>query len=133
MPRVRLVPEKGATVTTLYEKLGAETAIATVVGDFYDRVLSDESLAPFFEGVEMSALRRHQVAFLSAATGGPMAYTGPDLAGAHAHRGIGDEHFNRVVEHLVGALSKAGVSETTIDEAVAALAPLRGTVVDVTD
>jgi hemoglobin len=117
-------------LTSLYEKLGEETSISAVVGDFYERVLADETLAPFFEGVDMSSLRRHQASFLSAATGGPKAYTGPDLAEAHANRGIGDGNFDRVVEHLIGALSKAGVAETTIDETVAALSPLRGVIVD---
>jgi len=118
-------------VTSLYEKLGEEVAIAKVVDDFYERVLADESLAPFFDGVDMPSLRRHQVAFLGAATGGPKAYTGPDLAAAHAGRAIKDEHFDRVVGHLVAALTSVGVAPDVVDEAVTALAPLRGTIVDV--
>jgi hemoglobin len=116
-------------VTSLYEKLGEEAAISKVVAGFYERVLADESLAPFFDGIDMAALRRHQAAFLSAATGGPKAYTGPDLASAHAGRGIKDEHFDGVVGHLVAELTDLGVMPDVIDETVAALAPLRGTVV----
>jgi hemoglobin len=116
-------------VTSLYEKLGEDAAIAKVVDDFYERILADERLAPFFDGTDMPALRRHQVAFLSAATGGPKPYTGPDLAAAHAGRGIEDEHFDRVVGHLVAALTSVGVAPDVVDEAVTALAPLRGTIV----
>jgi hemoglobin len=116
-------------VTTLYEKLGEEAAISKVVDGFYERVLADENLAPFFDGIDMPSLRRHQAAFLSAATGGPNPYTGKDLAKAHAGRGITDEHFDRVVGHLVAALTDAGVMPDVVDETVAALAPLRGTVV----
>ena len=116
-------------MTSLYQKLGEETAISQVVGDFYDRLLADESLAPFFKDVDMPALRRHQAAFLSAATGGPKPYTGPDLVAAHAGRGIEDGDFDRVVGHLVAALTDAGAAPDTVDEVVAALAPLRGTIV----
>jgi hemoglobin len=80
----------------------------------------------------MPALRRHQVAFLSAATGGPQPYVGPDLAAAHAGRGIKDEHFDRVVEHLVATLTDAGVTSVVVDETVTALAPLRSSIVDAT-
>ena len=117
-------------MTSLYGKLGEEVAIAKVVDGFYERVLADGSLAPFFDGVDMPALRRHQAAFLSAATGGPQPYTGPDLAAAHAGRGIRDEHFGRVVEHLVATLANVGVAPDVIDETVTALAPLRGSIVD---
>src|SRR5215470_8514444 len=101
---------RATIVTSLYEKLGEEAAIAKVVDGFYERVLADGSLAPFFDGVDMPALRRHQAAFLGAATGGPQPYTGPDLAAAHAGRGITDEHFDRVAEHLAAALANAGVT-----------------------
>ena len=114
---------------TLYEALGSEVGIRTVVSDFYGRVVADPILAPYFGSVDMSELRRHQVQFLSAATGGPMQYSGRSLAAAHQNLRITDDAFNAVVVHLVGSLRDAGVSQQVIDQVVDALAPLRSDVV----
>jgi hemoglobin len=114
---------------TIYERLGAEGGIRRAVDEFYERVLADAELAPFFEGIDMKSLRRHQVDFLTAATGGPNRYDGRDVAAAHAGRGITGEHFDRVVGHLVGTLQSAGVDEEPIGQVGAALTPLRSDIV----
>ena len=118
-----------ATGQTLYDKLGADAGITKAVDEFYTRVVADPDLAPFFSGVDMTALRRHQVAMLSAATGGPTQYTGRDMQTAHAGLGITDAHFDRVVEHLAGTLADLGVDQETIGEVAAALTPLRSAIV----
>ena len=61
---------------SVYESLGAEVGIRKAVDEFYDRVVADPRLVGYFSGVDMTALRRHQVGMLSAATGGPRRYTG---------------------------------------------------------
>ena len=38
---------------------------------FYDRVLVDPELAPFFEGIDVEKLREHLADFLTVLTGGP--------------------------------------------------------------
>jgi hemoglobin len=115
--------------STIYERLGAEGGIRQAVDDFYDRVVGDVDLAPYFEGIDMKTLRRHQVEMLSAATGGPNQYTGRDMATAHAGLGITDEHFDRVVGHLVATLQGFGVDDPTIGQVGAALTPLRADIV----
>lgn len=114
---------------TLYQALGTEVGIRTVVADFYDRVLSDRSLAPYFDSVDMSELRRHQVQFLSAATGGPKQYSSRTLAEAHQNLNVTDEAFEAVVVHLVQSLQDAGVTPDVVGQVVGALAPLRSDVV----
>jgi hemoglobin len=117
------------TKATLYEKLGADGGIAGAVDDFYGRVTSDPSLASYFTGVDMAALRRHQTAMLSAAAGGPRPYTGRAMADAHGDLAITDTAFDAVVAHLGATLATAGASEETIGAVVAALAPLRSSIV----
>jgi hemoglobin len=114
---------------SLYAALGAEVGIRTVVNDFYDRVLSDPLLAPYFSSIDLPDLRRHQVAFLSAATGGPKQYSGRSLADAHADLRVSGEAFDHVVRHLVQSLHACGVDPDTVDQVVAALAPLRSDIV----
>lgn len=45
---------------TLYDRLGGRDAIAAVVDRFYDRMLADETVAHFFEDVDMQRQRAHQ-------------------------------------------------------------------------
>jgi hemoglobin len=118
-----------AAPASLYERLGGVAAISAAVDDFYRRVTADPRLAPYFTNTDMAALRRHQVAMLAAATGGPNEYRGRIMAEAHAGRSITDEHFDAVVGHLVETLQSLGVDDHTIGEVGSALLPLRADIV----
>lgn len=96
---------------TLYGRLGGRDAIEAVVDTFYDRVLADEDLRPFFEDVDMTAQRAHQTKFLSAVTGGPVAYDGADMAAAHDHLRIDHASFDAIAGHLDAALERHDVPE----------------------
>jgi hemoglobin len=87
-----------------YERVGGAPAVSEVVNKFYERVLADARLAPIFSGVDMSALKRHQVQLISHVLGGPVVYEGRDLRTAHAGFDIGNDEFSRVVTHLVEVL-----------------------------
>ena len=114
---------------SLYDRLGQEVGIRTAVDDFYVRVVSDPRLAPFFEGIDLPRLRRHQTALLVQVTGGPVEYSGRDLAAGHAGLGITPADFDRVVDHLVATLTSLGVSAADIGEVGAALGAHRDDIV----
>ena len=114
---------------SLFDRLGQEAGIRTAVDDFYVRVVADPQLAPYFEGTDLPRLRRHQTALLSQVTGGPVEYTGRDLAAGHAGLGITPEDFDRVVGHLVGTLTALGVPAEDIGEVGAALGAHRDDIV----
>jgi hemoglobin len=114
---------------SLFERLGQEAGIRTAVDDFYVRVVADPQLAPYFEGIDLPRLRRHQTALLSQVTGGPVEYTGRDLAAGHAGLGITPEDFDRVVGHLVATLTALGVPAEDIGEVGAALGAHRDDIV----
>jgi len=115
--------------SSVYESLGAEVGIRKAVDEFYDRVVADPRLVGYFSGVDMTALRRHQVDMLSAATGGPRRYTGKDMAAAHAGLRINGEAFDQVVGHLTATLTALGAPDGTITGVLAALGPLRPAIV----
>ena len=117
------------TAANAYDSLGAETGLRSAVDEFYDRVHADPLLAPYFAGVDMPTLRRHQVDMLSAATGGPQKYSGRDMAKAHAGLDITDEAFDRVVGHLNATLVETGADDGTIRAVLGALVPLRPSIV----
>lgn len=109
---------------SLFEELGGEPAIEAAVDIFYRKVLSDERIARFFEGVDMDRQAAKQKAFLTMVTGGPSRYTGRDMRTGHAHLlklGLNDSHVDAVLENLGSTLRELGVSEEKIAQ-VAALA-----------
>ena len=86
---------------------------------FYGKVLADDRIAHFFEGVDMANQAGKQRAFLVMAFGGPNTYTGADMRRGHAHlvaRGLNDMHFDAVVENLAATLTELGVSASDIGE-----------------
>jgi hemoglobin len=110
--------------STLFEQLGGNAAVDAAVDRFYRKVLADDRINSFFEGVDMDRQAAKQKAFLTMVFGGPNNYTGADMRRGHAHlvsRGLNDSHFDAVVENLGGTLRDMGVAEPLILQ-VAALA-----------
>lgn len=103
---------------SLYERLGGEDVIDTLVPGFYVRVLADPELAPFFKHTALDQLHAMQREFFAMATGGPIQYTGRPLAHAHHGRGITRQHFARFTGHLVETLLDMGVSQAEVDEVI---------------
>jgi hemoglobin len=112
-----------------YVAVGRGPAVSAVVDLLYQLVLADPELAGFFEDSDLVRLKRHQVDLASQVRGGPLTYDGPDLASAHAGRGISDADFSRVVAHLIAALGAHHVAEDIIGRVAAALATTRADVV----
>ena len=117
------------TEPSLYERVGGEEAVKPAVALFYQRVLDDPELSGFFDGVDMSRLRAHQRAFVTAALGGPELFVGRPLDAAHHGLHIDDAAFDGVVDHLVCALRDLGVSDDIAAEVATELEPLRSQIV----
>lgn len=115
---------------TLYDRLGGGAAMRSVVDRFYELVLLDPVLRPYFADTDLPRLRRHQALFLSQVAGGPTQYDGYSMADAHAGRGIDDHAFDLVATHLVEALRDHEIPAAEIDEVLTAVAGLRPTVVE---
>jgi hemoglobin len=118
-----------AIAKSVYDRIGREAPIRAAMEFFYRRVLADPSLQPFFADVDVPALKVKQWAFFVQTWGGPANYRGRDISGVHAHLQITQKHFDRMVGHLAYALQPLGVDQQTIDEIVAAMAPLAAEVV----
>lgn len=119
-----------APSVTLYDRLGGGAAVRSVVDRFYELVLIDPLLRPYFAGIDITRLRRHQALFLSQVAGGPTGYDGRAMAEAHAGRGISEDAFGRVATHLVEALREHRVPDAEIGEVVAAVTGLHDDVVE---
>ncbi len=113
---------------SIYREIGGREAVEAVVDDFYDRVLSDESLVGYFEGYDMEELRAHQVQFVSSVAGGPVEYSGRDMREAHDHLDIEEEDFDAVATYLERALRENGVGEENVEAIMSEVAALKAPV-----
>jgi len=104
---------------TLFERVGGERAISDLIHDFYDRVLADLELKPFFKDVSVDKLRRMQREFFSAALDGPISYTGRPLSHVHHGRGITKHHLALYIGHLIDVLEGRGINDQDVQEIIA--------------
>jgi len=115
-----------APADTLFERLGGDGAVEAAVDIFYAKLLSDETLKPFFEGIDMDKQSFMQRIFLTGAFGGPQAYTGRSLRAAHerlvTEKGLGEAHFAAVAGHLQATLEELGVAPDLIREVLTIVA-----------
>ena len=111
-------------MASLYERLGGKAAVEAAVDNFYGKVMKDDRIRHFFDGVDLARQKNKQKAFLSYAFGGLPSYSGKNMRDGHAHlvtRGLNDSHVDAVIENLGATLKELGVSDDLIKE-VAAIA-----------
>jgi hemoglobin len=109
-------------MSSLYEKIGGEGAVNAAVDIFYRKVLKDDRIKRFFDGVDMTKQAAKQKAFLTMAFGGPHNYSGADMRKGHAHlvaKGLNDSHFDAVMENLGATLKELNVPADLIGQAAA--------------
>ena len=107
---------------SLFEKYGGFATIHKVVEHFYDGVLDNDILSPYFEGVDMSQLIDHQTRFFASAMGGPASFDDGHLEKMHRGRGITEEAWDAVVAVLLDTLNAFNVEEGDIQLIAGAVA-----------
>lgn len=118
---------------SLYEKIGGEKAIDAAVDLFYQKVLADDRIRHFFDGVDMKKQGKMQKNFFTFAFGGPNTYSGQNMKAAHARliseKGLNDSHFKAVLENFASTLRELGVNDELINQAAAVAESVRDDVV----
>ena len=118
-------------MTSLYDELGGAAALDAAVDIFYRKVLSDDRIAHYFEGVDMERQAAKQKGFLTMVLGGPNSYTGKDMRRGHAHLvGLNDSHVDAVIELLGETLRELGVGEDRIAQVAAVANSVRDDVLN---
>jgi len=116
---------------TLYDTIGGSQRINSAVELFYAKVFADDSLRPFFEGVDVKGLYARQSMFVSMLVGGQKVYTGKNLTLAHAGsrlKGMTDVHFDAMLDHFRAALSEVQVAPNRVLEILTLLEGTRNAV-----
>ena len=121
-------------MASLYERLGGEAAVDTAVDIFYRKVLADDRINSFFDGVDMEAQAAKQKGFLTMVFGGPNNYTGKDMREAHkglVARGMNESHFISVAGHLQATLEELNVPADLVAEVMAIAGSTKSDVLNV--
>lgn len=114
----------------LLARIGGPAALEATVDIFYEKLVGDETLKVFFEGVDMDLLKLHQRKFLSIAlTEIPKDIDVPKMMKEKHQRlfkmGLNETHFDAVAGHLVDTLKSLQVKDEFIAEIVGVIGPLR--------
>ena len=106
---------------TLYERLGGYDAISAVVSDLLPRLQSDPKLARFWQHRGEDGVRREKqllIDFLCSSAGGPLYYTGRDMATSHKGMGISESDWSAFLGHLNATMDGFRVPQGERDEVI---------------
>lgn len=118
-----------STTPSHYERIGGAASVKVAVDLFYDEVLADPDLAPYFVDINMERQRRHFVLMLTTLLGGPDNYAGQGLAEAHKPLNIPVEHYAKVGGHLLAVLTQLNVPADILADVEALLGKVQDQVV----
>lgn len=116
---------------SLFERLGGSEAIAAVVDDFVARCAGDSRINGKFARTDIPRLKKMLADQVTAASGGPAAYTGRDMKRTHDGMGVTGGEFEALVEDLVATLDQFSVPAAEQQELLGILGSLRGDIVEV--
>ncbi len=100
---------------SVFEQLGGEPAIAAVVDAFYERMLADPLIAPWFDGMDMAHLKAHQ----------------RSMPNAHAGLRTTAEAYSGPPQHLSEALAEIGAEPALVRTVARRMELMRAAIVEV--
>lgn len=112
------------TQPTLYERLGEQDGITTIVDNLLYELGGNDTLLPFFAKTDINRFREKLIEQLCQVSDGPCEYTGDSMAQVHAGMGLNDSHFNALVTDLVVAMDEAGVATGAQNDLLSRLVPM---------
>ncbi|MCR5883396.1 group 1 truncated hemoglobin [Rhizobacter sp. J219] len=115
---------------SLYQQLGGQPGLTTLMDDFMTRLLADKRMNPFFKDVDHKHVKAQLVAQFCEVSGGPCKLKGPDMKKAHAGMDITKRDFNALVEVLQDSMSAQGIAFSTQNRLLARLAPMHRDIIN---
>ncbi len=119
---------------SLYCRLGGYDAIAAVADDLLPRLMGDARLGRFWQHRGEDGLRREKqllIDFLCHAAGGPLYYTGRDMATTHRGMRIGGDDWQTFLGHLHATLDQLQVGPPERADVLAFIESTRAEIVEV--
>lgn len=100
---------------SIYDQLGGFTTVRKVVIEFYNRVLDEAELSPYFAKINMERQIDHQTKFISMLLGGPASFSDIHLKSVHIKLNITNDHFELIKELIIETLEDFDLDEKHVD------------------
>ena len=123
-------PALAQTDDTLYQQLGGQSGLVTLMEDFMTRLLADKRMGLFFKDVDHKHVKAQLVAQFCEVSGGPCKLKGPDMKKAHAGMDVTKGDFNALVEVLQQSMDAQGIGFGTQNKLLARLAPMHREIIN---
>ena len=121
------------TSDSLYARLGGYDAIVAVTNDLLPRLMNDPLLGRFWMNRGEDGIKREKqllVDFLCASAGGPMYYTGRDMATSHKGMKISAKDWETFIRHVKACLESFQVPDRERGEVLAFIDSTRADIVE---
>jgi len=97
--------------STLFDDLGGEPALRSIIDRFVDRIFDDVMIGFFFRNARRERVKQKEYEFAAQHLGAPIEYTGRPIDEAHRAHPIMGGQFARRLTILKQTLDEAGVPE----------------------
>ena len=114
---------------SLYRDLGGQENISAFTIEFVGLISKDDRIGHFFTNVNLDHLGQELTEQFIDLSGGPIKYTGREMAEVHGSLGITNADFNRLAEDLQVAMNHHNVPFATQNRLIALLASMQRVVV----
>ena len=115
----------------LYQSLGGQGGLNSLMDDFMRRLLADPRMNPFFKDVDQAHVKAQLLAQFCEVAGGPCKLNGPDMKKVHSGFDISKANFNALVEVLQQSMDAQGIAFSTQNRLLAQLAPMHRDIINV--
>lgn len=113
---------------TLFERLGGEPVLRSIVGRFVDRMFADPMIGFFFRKASRERVKEKEFELAAQHLGAAVEYTGRPIQQVHAVHPIMGGQFARRLEILRQTLIEAGAPDAVIQHWIAHTESLRSMV-----
>ena len=122
------------TQTSLYERLGGYEAITAFANELLPRLQSDPVLGRFWAHRGDDGVAREKqllIDYLAHNSGGPMYYTGRDMATTHRGMKISEENWSIFLQHAGATMKALEIPQAECDDIVSFVLGLKGDIIEV--
>ncbi len=117
-------------IATLYERLGGEEGIASIVDDVVEEHMNNPAVSarflPYKDRPEyLAQVKKHTVNFFCAGSGGPQVYEGRDMVTTHRGMNINPTEYMNVIDDILIVLDRHNKDEQTKNDVLTILYSLK--------
>lgn len=110
---------------SLYDKLGGEAGIDSIVSHLVQNIGQDKQVFHYFAEANVNRFKKHLALHLCDISDGPCHYDGDSMQQIHDGMEINERDFNHLVDLLIDAMYKSDMPHPIQNQLLARLAPLR--------